>query len=116
MPPPPFFHSASHVDACRPQCCQPSGATDGGWGIFNAILGWTNSATYGSVISYNVYWIFVMAMFVTLRYHEIKGHWPLCKAKPAAGPAETGSQSESHAGRAADSKTAAQQKTTAASA
>ena len=35
----------------------------GGWGIFNAILGWTNSATYGSVISYNVYWIAVMFWF-----------------------------------------------------
>ena len=44
-------------------------------------MGWTNSATYGSVIGYNVYWIFVMCMFATLRYKEAKGHWPLLKPK-----------------------------------
>ncbi|ELR05480.1 hypothetical protein VC83_07149 [Pseudogymnoascus destructans] len=53
----------------------------GGWGIFNAIFGWQNSATYGSVISYNVYWIFVILMFLSMRYHEVVGHWPLMKAK-----------------------------------
>lgn len=53
----------------------------GGWGIFNAVLGWQNSATYGSVISYNLYWVFVMTMFLSMRYHEVKGHWPLMKAK-----------------------------------
>ncbi|KAF6821672.1 high-affinity iron transporter [Colletotrichum sojae] len=35
-------------------CCGPSLNGGGGWGIFNAILGWTNSATYGSVIAYNL--------------------------------------------------------------
>lgn len=59
------------------QCCSPSLNGGGGWGIFNAILGWTNSATYGSVIAYNVYWIFVMLGFVVLRFHESRGHWPL---------------------------------------
>jgi high-affinity iron transporter len=53
----------------------------GGWGIFNAILGWQNSATYGSVISYNIYWIAVISGFLTMRYKEVKGHWPLLKAK-----------------------------------
>ena len=53
----------------------------GGWGIFNAILGWQNSATYGSVISYNVYWIAVMIGFGLLRYNETKGHLPFLKAK-----------------------------------
>lgn len=48
----------------------------GGWGIFNAILGWTNSATYGSVISYNVYWIFVICMFLAMRFKETKGYYP----------------------------------------
>lgn len=56
----------------------------GGWGIFNAILGWQNSATYGSVISYNLYWIAVIAGFLAMRYKEIKGHWPLMKAKKQA--------------------------------
>ena len=53
----------------------------GGWGIFNSILGWQNSATYGSVISYDVYWIFVIAGFVIMRYKETKGHLPFIKAK-----------------------------------
>jgi high-affinity iron transporter len=53
----------------------------GGWGIFNAILGWQNSATYGSVISYNLYWIAVISGFLAMRYKEVKGHWPLGKAK-----------------------------------
>ena len=53
----------------------------GGWGIFNAILGWQNSATYGSVISYNIYWIAVILGFFALRHKEVKGHWPLLKSK-----------------------------------
>ncbi|ORY55097.1 iron permease FTR1/Fip1/EfeU [Pseudomassariella vexata] len=62
-------------------CCSPELNGGEGWGIFNAILGWTNSATYGSVISYNVYWIFVIAAFFIMRYREVKGHWPLKKSK-----------------------------------
>ncbi|KKY27166.1 putative high-affinity iron transporter [Diplodia seriata] len=42
----------------------------GGWGIFNAILGWQNSATYGSVLSYNLYWLVVIVAFVYMRYKE----------------------------------------------
>ncbi|KAI5925943.1 iron permease-like protein [Camillea tinctor] len=62
-------------------CCSPELNGGGGWGIFNAILGWTNSATYGSVISYNLYWIAVMISFFVMRYREVKGHWPLQKPK-----------------------------------
>jgi high-affinity iron transporter len=53
----------------------------GGWGIFNAILGWQNSATYGSVISYNVYWIAVIIGFLLLRYKETTDHLPFMKSK-----------------------------------
>lgn len=49
--------------------------------MFNSLFGWQNSATYGSVISYNVYWIAVIAGFLGLRYNEKSGHWPLMKAK-----------------------------------
>jgi high-affinity iron transporter len=62
------------------QCCNPKYNGGAGWGVFNAILGWTNSATYGSVISYNLYWLFVILAFVTMRYREVKGHWPLMKS------------------------------------
>jgi high-affinity iron transporter len=44
-------------------------------------LGWQNSATYGSVISYNIYWIVVIIGFLLMRYKESKGHLPFFKAK-----------------------------------
>jgi high-affinity iron transporter len=56
----------------------------GGWGIFSAILGWTNSATYGSVLSYNLYWLIVIGAFLAMRYNEVKGHWPFIAAKNRA--------------------------------
>jgi len=62
-------------------CCSPEINGGGGWGVFNAIFGWTNSATYGSVISYNLYWVAVAIAFFCMRYFEKKGHWPLMKPK-----------------------------------
>ena len=53
----------------------------GGWGIFNAILGWQNSATYGSVLSYNLYWLVIILAFLAMRFNERNGHWPLRKPK-----------------------------------
>ncbi|PSK49450.1 Plasma membrane iron permease [Elsinoe australis] len=64
--------SVWHVD-----CCSPEINGGGGWGIFNSLLGWQNSATYGSVISYNLYWLVVIVGFVALRYKETRGRWPL---------------------------------------
>ena len=69
-------NSVWHVNCCNPE---PHGG--GGWGIFNAILGWQNSATYGSVIGYNVYWIAVIVGFVALRWREKRGAWPFMKPK-----------------------------------
>jgi len=53
-------------------CCNPSIGGGGGWGIFNALFGWTNSATYGSVISYNLYWVAVMCGFLFMYWREKK--------------------------------------------
>ena len=53
-------------------CCSPEVNGGAGWGIANALLGWTNSATYGSVIAYNVYWAVVMACFLAMRYRETR--------------------------------------------
>ncbi|KAJ4299499.1 high-affinity iron permease [Kalmusia sp. IMI 367209] len=53
---------------------------DGGWGIFNSLFGWQNSATYGSVISYNVYWLVVIIGFVCLRFKEIRENEQLQQA------------------------------------
>ena len=64
-------------------CCNPSLNGGGGWGIFNAILGWQNSATYGSVIGYNLYWLAVITGFVALRWREKRGSWPFLKKKNA---------------------------------
>jgi len=53
--------SVWHVNCCNPEL--------GGGGGFNAVFGWANSATYGSVI-----WIFVSVTFLTMRYNEFSGH------------------------------------------
>lgn len=55
-------------------CC--NGQTDGPWMIFNALLGWQNSATYGSVISYILYWLFIIIAFYSLRNRELYGYLP----------------------------------------
>ena len=79
------------------QCCNPEIGGGGGWGIFNALFGWQNSATYGSVISYNVYWIAVITGFLVMGYTEKTGHWPLMKAKESTTEKSTGSRSDSNA-------------------
>ncbi|KAG0674154.1 high-affinity iron permease [Pichia californica] len=58
-----------HVNCCNPE-------TDNGWDVFNALLGWQNSATYGSVISYNCYWIAVMVILGLMLYEEKNNHLP----------------------------------------
>lgn len=58
-------------------CCSPLVNGGGGWGIFHALLGWTNSATYGSVIGYNMYWLAIIVWFVTMRHIERQGRVPL---------------------------------------
>ncbi|KAJ5424104.1 hypothetical protein N7491_009320 [Penicillium cf. griseofulvum] len=58
-------------------CCSPLIGGGGGWGIFNALFGWTNSATYGSVISYNLYWVSVMVGYGLMFYREKRGAIPV---------------------------------------
>ena len=76
----------------------------GGWGIFNAILGWQNSATYGSVLSYNLYWIAVIVAFVAMRFNERKGRWPLMKPKQNFVVEGAGGDSSSDTDKAAAEK------------
>lgn len=83
-------------------CCNPALNGGGGWGVFNALFGWQNSATYGSVIGYNMYWIVVILGFLLLRFKEKNGRYPFMKAK-ASEPAavqgkESGSDEESSVG------------------
>ncbi|KAM5436264.1 high-affinity iron permease [Microsporum ferrugineum] len=60
-------------------CCSPELNGGGGWGIFNALFGWTNSASVGTVLSYNFYWIAVIVGFLSMIYYEKRGRWPLQK-------------------------------------
>lgn len=61
-----------HVNCCNPE-------TDNGWDVFNAVLGWQNTATYGSVISYCMYWVFVTFALGCMLYEERTGSLPLKK-------------------------------------
>ncbi|CAO3653125.1 unnamed protein product [Mucor hiemalis] len=45
-------------------------SSNGGWQIFNAILGWNNTATYGTIISYCLYWLFVIGYLVYSFFKE----------------------------------------------
>lgn len=45
-------------------------STQGGWEIFNAILGWNNTATYGTIISYCLYWLFVVGYLAYSYFKE----------------------------------------------
>lgn len=36
---------------------------------------------YGTVISYNLYWLLVIISFLVMRYHEVRGKWPLMRPK-----------------------------------
>ena len=65
-------------------CCNPENNFDNdGWSIFNAIFGWTNSATIGSVLSYIFYWLAVMVVLVIMKWKE--GRVKLFGIESAAG-------------------------------
>ncbi|KAK3117829.1 high-affinity iron permease [Teratosphaeriaceae sp. CCFEE 6253] len=84
-----------HKSVWHVNCCNPQINGGGGWGIFNAILGWQNSATYGSVLSYNLYWVMIIASFLSMRYYEKTGHWPLMKAKAPGAQEDSAESSDS---------------------
>ncbi|KAF7334264.1 Iron permease FTR1 [Mycena sanguinolenta] len=65
-------------------CCDPDNNLDGqGWSIFNAILGWTNSATLGTILSYVFYWLAVIVTLTAMKYRE--GRTKLFGRESAAG-------------------------------
>ena len=66
-----------HESVWHVNCCNPEIGGGGGWGIFNALLGWTNSATYGSVLSYNLYWICVILGYGLMLQRERRGSLPV---------------------------------------
>lgn len=38
--------------------------------IFNAILGWTSTATYGTILSYVFYWLVIAVTLMYLKFKE----------------------------------------------
>ncbi|KAH3669033.1 hypothetical protein WICMUC_005108 [Wickerhamomyces mucosus] len=60
-------------------CC--SGMNDGGWMLLNALVGWTNTATYGSILSYNLYWLFIVILLKIKLYQERHGYLPFIPFK-----------------------------------
>lgn len=63
-----------HVNCCN-------GLRDGWWMVLNALVGWSNTATYGSIISYCAYWIFVIVWLELKLYQERNGYLPLVPIK-----------------------------------
>lgn len=63
-----------HVNCCN-------GLTDGWWMVANAIVGWTNTATYGSVLSYIGYWLLVSVWLRVRLYEERTGVLPFVPIK-----------------------------------
>ena len=54
-------------------CCNPENNFDGdGWNIFNAIFGWTNNATVGSVLGYVFYWVAAVVVLIYLKFKEVR--------------------------------------------
>ncbi|THH31009.1 hypothetical protein EUX98_g3196 [Antrodiella citrinella] len=68
-----------HID-----CCNPENNFDGdGWNIFNAIFGWTNSASIGTVLGYVFYWVAAVAVLIYLKF--VEGRTKLLGRESAAG-------------------------------
>ncbi|KZT07990.1 Ftr1 protein [Laetiporus sulphureus 93-53] len=68
-----------HLDCCNPE----NNLDSDGWSIFNAIFGWTNSATIGSILSYVFYWLAVIVVLIYLKFKE--GRTKLLGKESAAG-------------------------------
>lgn len=66
-----------HKTVWHVNCCNP--LTDNGWDVFNSLLGWQNTATYGSVLSYNLYWLALIVTLMLMLYEEKNDHLPFCK-------------------------------------
>ena len=67
--------SVWHLDCCNPE----NNFDNGGWQIFNALFGWTNSATIGSVLAYSLYWVMAIVALVWIKWREgrvkLGGRW-----------------------------------------
>ncbi|KAJ3140377.1 high-affinity iron permease, partial [Irineochytrium annulatum] len=62
-------------------CCNPGDPNAGGWQLFAAIFGWSNSAMYSSVGTYIAYWVVVSLILVAAKLGLFDG---VKKAKASA--------------------------------
>lgn len=53
-----------HLDCCNPEDKTDDGGS--GWSIFNTLVGWNNTATIGSLTSYCLYWVAIVAIVVVM--------------------------------------------------
>ncbi|KAG9102219.1 high-affinity iron permease [Ceratobasidium sp. UAMH 11750] len=52
-------------------CCNPENKTDAlGWSVFNALFGWSNNGSVGTVLSYVFYWIAVIVALIVMKHQE----------------------------------------------
>nr|XP_031857478.1 uncharacterized protein CI109_007097 [Kwoniella shandongensis]KAA5524550.1 hypothetical protein CI109_007097 [Kwoniella shandongensis] len=57
-----------HLTYGNPETGSPT--TNGGWQIFNAIFGWNNTATVGTILSYVFYWLLIIGTLIVLKWKE----------------------------------------------
>lgn len=57
-----------HLDCCNPE----NNFDSDGWTMFNAIFGWTNSATIGTVLGYVFYWLAAIVCLIIMKYIEVR--------------------------------------------
>ncbi|QRV89330.1 iron transporter FTH1 [Ceratobasidium sp. AG-Ba] len=54
-------------------CCNPENKHDArGWAVFNAILGWSNNGSVGTVVSYILYWVVAIIALVRMKHREAR--------------------------------------------
>ncbi|KAF9033925.1 iron permease FTR1 [Hymenopellis radicata] len=52
-------------------CCDPENNLDSqGWSVFNALFGWSNNGSIGTILAYVFYWLAVIAVLVYFKFKE----------------------------------------------
>lgn len=89
-----------HLTYGNPEVGSPT--TNGGWQIFNSILGWNNTASIGSVLGYVFYWLFAMAVLLWMKWKEGRMTMPGRSKRAAGEQAAANSASQSQDGHPED--------------
>ncbi|KAI8836405.1 iron permease FTR1 family-domain-containing protein [Chytriomyces cf. hyalinus JEL632] len=61
----PYYNTFTSV--WNMKCCDPHDTRYFHWQLFAAVFGWTNSATFGSLAAYIVYWLLVSGILVGVK-------------------------------------------------